>query len=124
MPELKILHLGDCPTVPMKGGRGQQIRLVNTDLGTDKLDLHLNRLDPKEPGGHYHHHSRADNVYIVKRGEGELVVEGRTYIIREDDVVYIPAGHRHSLTNRSDQPFEIYEIYAPAGDQFDFVQDD
>ena len=113
MPELKIFHLGDCPTVPMKGGRGQQVRLINTELGTDKLDLHLNRLDPREPGGNYHHHSNADTI-----------VEGTTYIIREDDVIYIPAGHRHSLTNKSDQPFEIWEIYAPAGAAFDFVQDD
>ena len=68
--------------------------------------------------------SPTDNVYIVKSGEGELVVEGSTYIIRNDDIIYIPAGQKHSLTNKSDQPFEIYEIYAPAGDRFDFVEDD
>jgi len=124
MPALKIFHLGECPTVPMKGGRGEQVRLINTEIGAEKLDLHLNRLDPREPGGNYHHHSRADNVYIVKKGEGVLVVEGTTYVIREDDVIYIPAGHRHALTNKSDQPFEIWEIYAPAGAAFDFVQDD
>ena len=56
--------------------------------------------------------------------QGQLVVEGKTYTIREDDVIYIPAGHKHSLTNVSDQPFEIFEIYAPAGEQFDFVEDD
>ena len=124
MPELKIFHLADCPVIPMKGGRGTQIRLINADIGTGKLDVHLNRLDPKEPGGRYHHHTNADNVYIVKRGQGRLVVEGKTYTIREDDVIYIPAGQRHSLTNVSDEPFEIFEIYAPAGEQFDFVEDD
>lgn len=107
-----------------RGARGEQIRLINTDLGTEKLDVHLNRLNPNEPGGNYHHHSDSDNAYIVKRGEGTLVVEGETHIIRENDVVYIPAGMKHSLTNKSDEPFEIFEIYAPAGSQFDFQLDD
>jgi oxalate decarboxylase/phosphoglucose isomerase-like protein (cupin superfamily) len=30
----------------------------------------------------------------------------------------------HSLANLSDQPFEIFEIYAPSGQHFDFVVDE
>ena len=120
----KIMHLGDCPTNPMEPGRGEQIKLINTSLGTEKIDVHLNRLVPGGPRGKVHHHTNADNVYIVKRGEGTLTVEGGTYMIREDDVVYIPAGMRHSLANLSGGPFEIFEIYAPAGRHFDFVVDE
>lgn len=120
----RIFRPADCPTVPMKGDRGEQVRLVNADLGTEKLDVHINRLKVGDPGGSYHHHTNADNVYIVKRGEGKLVVEGEEHTIREDDVVYIPAGLKHSLQNVSDAPFEIFEIYTPAGAQFDFVSDD
>ena len=71
-----------------------------------------------------HHHTNADNVYIVKTGEGTLTVEGKTYVIRENDVVYIPAGMKHSLANLSDGLFEIFEIYAPSGRHFDFVVDE
>jgi mannose-6-phosphate isomerase-like protein (cupin superfamily) len=39
-------------------------------------------------------------------------------------VVYIPAGMTHSLANLSGSVFEIFEIYAPAGRQFDFVVDE
>ena len=127
MPEFRIFHLNETPTEPMrssKGPRGEKKALINPSIGAEKLDVHLNRLNPQEPGGSYHHHSKADNVYIVKRGEGKLVVEGKEHTIREDDVVYIPAGQKHSLQNVSDKPFEIFEIYAPAGDQFDFVPDD
>ncbi len=119
----KLMHLDACPTNPMAGGRGEQVKLINTVLGTDKIDVHLNRLTPGGPRGKVHHHTRADNVYIVKRGEGTLTVEDQTYLIREDDVVYIPAGMKHSLSNLGAEPFEIFEIYAPAGRQFDFVED-
>ena len=120
----KILHLDECPANPMEPGRGDQIKLVNPSLGTEKVDVHLNRLVPGGPRGKLHHHTNADNVYIVKRGEGTLTADGKTNVIRENDVVYIPAGMTHSLANLSDQPFEIFEIYAPSGRHFDFVVDE
>ena len=88
----KVLHLEKCPVTPMAGGRGEQIKLINPGLGTEKLDVHF--------------------------------VDGETYVIRENDVVYIPAGMTHSLSNLSDKPFEIFEIYAPAGRHFDVVVDE
>jgi mannose-6-phosphate isomerase-like protein (cupin superfamily) len=120
----KILHLDECPANPMEPGRGDQIKLVNPSLGTEKVDVHLNRLVPGGPRRKLHHHTKADNVYIVKRGEGTLTADGKTYVIRENDVVYIPAGMTHSLANLSDQPFEIFEIYAPSGEHMDFVLDE
>jgi mannose-6-phosphate isomerase-like protein (cupin superfamily) len=68
-----------------------------------------------------HRHTRADNVYIVKSGEGLLTVEDAEHRIVAEDVVYIPAGVHHSLSNTSDRELVIYEIYAPAGSAFDFV---
>ena len=117
----KIFSLAECPINAMESGRGEQIKLINRSLGTEKLDVHLNRLAPGGPPGKRHHHTNADNVYIVKRGEGMLSVEGESYVVRENDVVYIPAGMNHSLSNRSGELFEIFEIYAPAGRYMDFV---
>ena len=117
------MHLDECPVGPMAGGRGEQIKLINTSLGTEKIDVHLNRLAAGGPRGKVHHHTQADNVYIVKRGEGTLTVEDKIYVVRENDVVYIPAGMKHSLSNLGTEVFEIFEIYAPAGRQFDFVED-
>lgn len=118
---LKILDLEQCPVQPMENGRGETVRLVNTDLGTEKIDLHLNRLVPGGPRGKVHRHSRSDNVYLVRRGEGVLTANGETHTIRADQIVFIPAGMPHSLSNLSNDIFEIFEIYAPAGKQFDFV---
>ena len=120
----KIMRLDQCPTNPMEPGRGEQIKLINRSLGTEKLDLHLNRLVPGGPRGKVHHHTQADNIYVVRRGEGTLTVEDEVHLIRENDVVYIPAGMKHSLSNLGDDVFEVFEIYAPAGRQMDFVLDE
>ena len=118
---LKIFDLNTAATEPMENGRGETIRMINTKLGTEKIDVHLNRLVPGGPRGRLHRHSESDNVYIVRRGEGVLTAGGETYTIRADQVVFIPAGMPHALSNLSDDVFEILEIYAPAGRQFDFT---
>ena len=119
----RIVKPADVAPVPIDGRpeRGRTIPLVNTALGTENLDVHINVLTPKGPGGREHRHSRADNVYIVKSGEGLLMVEGKAHRIVEDDVVFLPAGVHHSLANVSDRELVIYEIYAPSGAAFDFL---
>src|SRR5262249_22314881 len=103
----------------MEPGRGEQIKLINPALGTEKVDVHLNRPVPGGPRGKVHHQSTATNVYTVKRGEGTLTVEGKAYRTRENDVVYTPAGMKHALANLGSEVFEIFEIYAPSGRHFD-----
>jgi mannose-6-phosphate isomerase-like protein (cupin superfamily) len=97
------------------------VKLVHGGLGTEKLDLHLNMLIPRGNRGQVHYHTKSDNVYIVRKGTGELFVDGGTIRIVEGDVVYIPAGVAHSLSNTSEQELQIFEIYSPAGKDYDFV---
>ena len=120
----KIIRPDDIAEIDMEAGRGTQVPLVDERHGTTAIDLHINRLRPGGVRGRVHRHTRSDNVYIVRRGEGTLTIEGESHVIRADDVVFIPAGTRHSLSNLSDEPLELFEIYAPAGEAFDFVIDE
>jgi mannose-6-phosphate isomerase-like protein (cupin superfamily) len=119
----KIIKPAAAPRRALEPGRGDSIRLVDTGIGVESLDVHMNILAPDGPRGRVHRHSRSDNVYIVKSGEGLLTIEGENHAIVADDVVFIPAGARHSLSNVSDGELVIYEIYAPAGPAFDFIAD-
>jgi mannose-6-phosphate isomerase-like protein (cupin superfamily) len=117
---LSILDIATAPRTPMENGRGEVIRLVNAD----KIDVHINRLVPGGPRGKLHKHSQADNVYIVLSGVGTLVAGGQTQRVVKDQVIHIPAGMAHSLSNLGDEVFEIVEIYTPSGDAFDFILED
>jgi mannose-6-phosphate isomerase-like protein (cupin superfamily) len=117
----KIMDLASVEAIPMDGGRGNKKKLVDTRLGTHAVDVHFNSLSSGRPRGKLHKHSVADNVYIVHSGKGELVVENEIHTIRKGQIIFIPAGMKHSLSNLSDELFEIFEIYAPAGDRFDFI---
>jgi uncharacterized cupin superfamily protein len=117
---IKIIDPDKCPAHPMDNDRGETVHIVNTELGTENLDIHINRLRPGGPNGRLHRHTNSDNVYLVRTGEGRLIAEGKTYTIRQGQIVFIPAGVDHSLSNVSDAMFEILEIYAPAGRKYDF----
>lgn len=118
---IRIMTLAEGEATPLDNGRGEKIRLVDGKLGTDAIDLHHNTLFPGGPVGRYHRHSKADNVYIVMGGVGQLVADGVTYSVSQGQIIFIPAGVPHSLSNPGDEPFQIFEIYAPAGPDFDFI---
>jgi mannose-6-phosphate isomerase-like protein (cupin superfamily) len=119
----KIIKPATAPRRALEPGRGDAIRLIDTGIGVESLDVHLNILRPKGPRGRVHRHTKSDNVYIVKSGEGLLTIEDENHAIVANDVVFIPAGVRHSLSNVSERELVIYEIYAPAGAAFDFIAD-
>ena len=120
----RIIKPATAPRRSLEPGRGESIRLIDTGIGVESLDVHMNILQPNGPRGRVHRHSKSDNVYIVKSGEGLLTIEGEHHAIVTDDVVFIPAGVRHSLSNVSDRELVIYEIYAPAGPAFDFIAEE
>jgi len=120
----RIIKPATAPRRSLEPGRGESVRLIDTGIGVESLDVHMNILQPNGPRGRVHRHSKSDNVYIVKSGEGLLTIEGAHHAIVTDDVVFIPAGARHSLSNVSDRELVIYEIYAPAGPAFDFIAEE
>ncbi len=63
--------------------------------------------------GVYHLHERTDNVMLVLSGTLEMIVDGQRYILRENDMIFIPRGIAHSSASGSDEPVQGIEIYAP-----------
>jgi mannose-6-phosphate isomerase-like protein (cupin superfamily) len=120
----RIIKPATAPRRSLEPGRGESIRLIDTSIGVESLDVHVNILRPNGPRGRVHRHTKSDNVYIVKSGEGLLTIEAETHTIVADDVVFIPAGTRHALSNVSEGELVIYEIYAPAGAAFDFIAEE
>ena len=118
---LRIMTLADGVKSSLDNGRGEKIKLVDERLGTTAIDLHHNTLHPGGPNGRYHRHTKSDNVYIVMSGTGDLVADGKTHTVTKGQIIFIPAGMPHGLNNPHSEPFEIFEIYAPAGPEFDFT---
>ncbi len=58
-------------------------------------------------------HETHDQFFRVEAGEGEVVIDGNTTKIKDDDVVIVPAGAEHNVINTGSEPLKLYTIYGP-----------
>jgi mannose-6-phosphate isomerase-like protein (cupin superfamily) len=84
---------------PFKTLDGSTIRVLldARDGGTANQSLAEAELAPGQATKR-HYHARAEEIYVVLEGEGEMEVEGEHGPIVPGDTVLIPAGARHELT--------------------------
>jgi quercetin dioxygenase-like cupin family protein len=68
----------------------------------------------------YHYHNNRESIIIAISGEAIEVIEGKEFPIKAGDVLYIPAGEKHTTINRSDKDFRYLEYftYPPVGADF------
>ena len=69
-------------------------------------------LKPGEEIGEEVH--KLDQFIRIEAGEAEVVLDGESHPLADDDAVVIPAGTRHNVINCSaDQSLKLYTIYSP-----------
>jgi mannose-6-phosphate isomerase-like protein (cupin superfamily) len=101
-------------TAPQVAGKHPKVTFGHALMGTaaDDVNLQYVRIESDFTGGlHYHEHS--ENVYLVLSGTLTVVVDGTTYELGPNDLVFVPKGSHHSASNYGTDPVECIEIYAP-----------
>lgn len=77
-------------------------------------------------GGHeasLHYHEKTAEVYFIFHGFGKAQVDDETFDLAPGDVVYVPKGCRHGLTNDSSLELSVLAVSWPAFDKDDFLTD-
>jgi mannose-6-phosphate isomerase-like protein (cupin superfamily) len=62
------------------------------------------------------HNQQQEEVYFVLDGEGEMCLGDERQVLTGGQVVQIPSGVFHQLTNVGDTPLHMIYCYGPAGD--------
>ncbi len=70
----------------------------------------------------YHYHKKRESVIFIISGEGIEVIEGREIPIKTGDVLFIPAGEKHTTINRSDRDLRYLEFFTCPPVKADFVE--
>lgn len=72
-------------------------------------------LDPR--GGQVPwHNQEQEEVYFIVEGTGEMCLGEERQTVTSGQMVYIPGGVFHQLTNIGDTPLRMIYCYGPAGD--------
>ena len=68
----------------------------------------------------YHYHNNRESIIIAISGDAIEVIEGKETPIKAGDVLFIPAGEKHTTINRSKKDFRYLEFftYPPVGADF------
>lgn len=60
-------------------------------------------------------HDRNDQFFRFESGNGVVIIDGTTYVVRGGDSVLVPMGAEHNVINHSEtEPLKFYTIYSPA----------
>src|SRR3954468_25022804 len=62
------------------------------------------------------HNQEQEEVYFIIEGLAEMCLGEERQTVRSGQMVYIPPGTFHQLTNLGDTPLRMLYCYGPAGD--------
>ena len=58
-------------------------------------------------------HPDTDQVLTFVEGRAEAVLDGESFEVTVDDLVFVRAGTRHNFINRGDSPLRVITVYSP-----------
>ncbi len=61
-----------------------------------------------------HYHKERDEIYYIVEGKGVLMVNEEKREVKTGDVILIPKGSTHTLTNTGEKPLILAFISVPA----------
>lgn len=62
------------------------------------------------------HNQEQEEIYFVLEGTGEMCLGDERQVIRQGEMVFIPSGVFHQLTNIGAEPLRMLYCYGPAGE--------
>jgi len=77
------------------------------------------RISIYQPMAHVemHTHKVQEQIYHVLEGEGMMVMDGKEQVVRKHDVIFIPPGVAHSITNNGLVDLTFIVVTTPVEDR-------
>jgi quercetin dioxygenase-like cupin family protein len=109
-------------TLRLPGGASVVIRESAGETGGERVELEIT-LPPGAPGPPPHFHPRQEEQWHVLAGTLEVQVDGDWRTLHEGDSASIPAGHVHTLRNRTNEDVRVLDVHIPALDFQEYMED-
>ena len=106
----------------LPGGSSFVIRTSAADTNGERVELEIT-IPPSSAGPPPHFHPRQEEQWQVLAGTLEVQVDGDWRTLREGESATIPAGHVHTLRNRTNETVRVLDVHVPALDFQDYMLD-
>ena len=77
---------------------------------------------PGGQGGDLHYHERGEHIIVIVSGEGVEIVEGAEFPVKAGDVLFVPAGEKHTIINRSGKELRYLGFMTKAAGKSDRIE--
>jgi mannose-6-phosphate isomerase-like protein (cupin superfamily) len=108
----KIFEVKDASSTKTVG-RGTTYRLINEDVGAQRIGVMLIDLEPEMTATGIHYHRKRESAYIVLQGSATLMLNGTEHHLEANRVVFLSPGDRHGITRTGKEGFKMIEVYSP-----------
>jgi mannose-6-phosphate isomerase-like protein (cupin superfamily) len=98
------------------GGALSKPLVMPETLGSKHLDYRISMYQPMAYVER-HAHKVQEQVYHVLEGEGLMEVGDRTQVVRKHDVIYLPPGVPHSISNTGLSDLVFIVVTSPVADE-------
>jgi mannose-1-phosphate guanylyltransferase len=70
----------------------------------------------------YHYHQKRESILMILSGQAVELYEDQEYQIEAGDVIFVPAGAKHAVINRSDKEIRFLEFFTHPPLESDFIK--
>ena len=95
-----IVNMNEVPVGKITGREVRDLISAKT-IGSRSISLRITDVLPGETSFPGHIHTECEEVILILSGKGEIKIGEETFSMRQGDAVYLPAGLKHLIRNKS-----------------------
>ena len=113
-----IRNIAEVPWQQFPGHFGGALSKALVGPGDTDIKLIDYRISSYQPMAHVaaHTHKVQEQIYHVLDGEGLMEIDGENTLVRRHDIIHIPPGIEHAISNSGLVDLVFLVITAPASD--------
>ncbi len=116
-----VKYAENVPAEAVSAGSGTRKQVL---IGSDEAPNFAMRRFVMEPGGGMPRHTnQVEHEQYVLRGRATIGIGDEEVRVRQDDVVYIPAGVPHWYRAEGDEPFEFICVVPNRPDRIEILDE-
>jgi mannose-6-phosphate isomerase-like protein (cupin superfamily) len=111
---MDVQTVNECP-INERGGQRSYLLLKRGQFGASNLAVTWVECPPgsQQP---LHQHETQEQVYVIVRGNGTMIVGGEERVVVEGALVFVPPRTPHAIRNDSAEPMTFVSATAPPFD--------
>ncbi len=114
-----IVSLSDIPSTPLQAGKGASMQMLIAPSVAPHFAM---RKFVIQKGGHMPLHTNSvEHEQYVLKGSAKVTIERDVFVVKKDDVLFIPAGVAHAYEVLGDEDYEFLCLVPNLDDKIDII---